>query len=152
MFQHITVIYQLNRSAHVSTHNSDIPIEKLNLPKKMGLQWFSEDNAEVLHKVGSEGTRAGSSVSVNVSEEQPQNRQTGLTRRYRRQAGGFFPYVSNIPIDLSTLQIFCDIKPENYKHNCFIYACMRTINITVSFMLVSNLEFSQQKKLIICVS
>ena len=40
--------------------------------------------------------------------------------------GGFWKYINLSEIDLSVLQIYSEIKPKNYRDNCFVYACIRS--------------------------
>ena len=40
--------------------------------------------------------------------------------------GSFWQYTTNIPIDLSVYQIFDKVDKKNYKHNCFVYACIQS--------------------------
>ena len=40
--------------------------------------------------------------------------------------GSFFPYINLSPIDLSTYQIFHEVRKENYRDNCFVYACIQS--------------------------
>ena len=119
--------YNKGEEETTSTHNSEITPGKLNLPNKMGLLWFTEDHSQVLRTVP-EGNVNDIDITLETNQVVSERKHTNgvLTRRYRRQTGGFFPYISKIPIDLSALQIFSEIKPENYKHNCFIYACKQS--------------------------
>ena len=40
--------------------------------------------------------------------------------------GGFFPYVNLSNIDLTDFHIFSTIDRNNYKDNCFVYACIQS--------------------------
>lgn len=40
--------------------------------------------------------------------------------------GGFFPYINLSTIDLSVFQIFHSVDKNNYKDNCFVYACIQS--------------------------
>ena len=103
------------------TANSANTSSQVNIPNKMGLIWFNDiTHGASLGQVSPNNTNPGN-VDVNIT--QPNG---PITRQYRRRTGAFFPYTSTIPIDLSALQIFEDIKPEYYRHNCFVYACMQS--------------------------
>lgn len=40
--------------------------------------------------------------------------------------GGFFPYINLSNIDLTDYHIFSSIDKNNYKDNCFVYACIQS--------------------------
>ena len=40
--------------------------------------------------------------------------------------GSFFPYINLSNIDLSDFQIYNSINKDNYKDNCFVYACIKS--------------------------
>ena len=93
----------------------------ITLPNKMGLMWFSKTTLGDGLQPISPTFHTRDNVDIQVAHP---NRVR--TRQYRHMLGGFFPYTSSIPIDLAPLQIFCDIKPEYYEHNCFVYACKQS--------------------------
>ena len=93
----------------------------VHIPNRMGLLWFSDGTRGTV--IGPANRVRNNAVNIDMSVEHPSGVRT---RQYNRRTGAFFPYKSNIPIDLTPLQIYCDIKPEYYKHNCFVYACIQS--------------------------
>ena len=45
---------------------------------------------------------------------------------YRKHVGGFFAYVSLIPVNLERFGIYSEINKKNYKDNCFVQACIES--------------------------
>ena len=45
---------------------------------------------------------------------------------YKKHVGGFFAFVSLIPVHLEKFGIYTEIKKENYKDNCFVQACIES--------------------------
>lgn len=43
-----------------------------------------------------------------------------------RPEGEFFPYINTTDIDLIPLQIFSSVDKNNYRDNCFVYACIQS--------------------------
>ena len=101
----------------------------VKIPRKMGITFFKfNSDRSLLRKVPDRGivsnepvklTRVGIHGAAKLSKQGP-------IRRYTRRDGAFFPYVATINIDLSPYQIFTEIKAKNYKHNCFVWACIQS--------------------------
>ena len=45
---------------------------------------------------------------------------------YRKHIGGFFAFVSLIPVNLERFGIYTEINKKNYKDNCFVQACIES--------------------------
>ena len=109
-----------------STSNSDSPTQLVYVPSKMGIIWYTMNGAQIIQRIPA-NNQTSINVDVEITDTDHTVHKRGvITRRFRRPTGAFFQYVSSIPIDLSTLQIFCDVHPEYYQHNCFVYACIQS--------------------------
>ena len=63
-----------------------------------------------------------SNISSKVYEEEIE-----IDEDFRNRIdGAFFPYINLSGIDLTDYQIFNSINKNNYKDNCFVYACIKS--------------------------
>ena len=102
----------------------------VKIPRKMGITFFKFNSDNYLRRVPAKGIENKEPVKfrfpgARIATGAKLNKY-GSIRKYQFRGGAFFPYVSTINIDLSAYQIFPDIKAKNYKHNCFVYACIQS--------------------------
>ena len=102
----------------------------VKIPRKMGITFFKFNHDKFLRKVPDHGVPDEHPVKIRfpgsrISSGAKLHKYGGI-RRYQFRGGAFFPYVATINIDLTPYQIFTDIKAKNYKHNCFVYACIES--------------------------
>lgn len=75
--------------------------------KKVGVSFFASSN----RKFRKLNEPVGDDLDVEV---------------YKKHVGGFFAFVSLIPVHLEKFGIYMEIKKENYKDNCFVQACIES--------------------------
>ena len=102
----------------------------IKIPKKLGITFFQFNSDQNLRKVPANGIHNEEEVKIKFPGARVARgaklQKYGAIRRYSHPVGAFFPYVATINIDLSPYQIFTEIKAKNYKHNCFVYACIQS--------------------------
>ena len=113
---------------------SDTPAEVIGetfIPDKFQIVYvdrlmrkLSEDHGPMTDKAKrTEFTAKMRSPETNKIEEQGFE----VVDDYRSEPDGeFFPFINTSDVDLTSLQIFSKVDKNNYRDNCFVYACIQS--------------------------